>query len=437
MGCWISEVLLIKGCKLSKKRTAPGEPPPADEFPGLKESVDAILRELNQGYLTVPKGVPKTTATQTFGYAARQLIANFEVHVDQHAPGFLECWMRNHLRAIIHPLDRDRQIVRKSVDFVRSANTDAILPASLTARLNEDQIERLNALKVRYQEKKGTLLTDPDLKKDRAKLLTFLLTLRREIESLNSLAEKKYFTLLPEASITNAHIRLDTRCMAYIAKKLEALTGSSADKLAKDRDLVWKSLFDLEKMKQLKKKWKFSETITTDGVGVSILFERNIPTPPNMKIPKTDPVFLNAFDRGLLWESQVKFEPEATSSQHYRFIAIDPGIKNPVASVDMLDGSRYRLSQAHYNSLFRSHKICRKKLEHKYHRRCLRTFSSDECILNEISQKAIRFFRPQKHTTTRVKIIRSEKSRGERTGKEWHHHHYIVCLYYWLQSSSW
>src|SRR3989338_5671792 len=85
-----------------------------------------------------------------------------------------------------------------------------------------------------------------------------------------------------------------------------------------------------------------------------------------MKIPKTDPVFLNAFDRGLLWESQVKLEPEATSSQHYRFIAIDPGIKNPVASVDMLDGSRYRLSQAHYNSLFRSHNICRKKLEHKY-----------------------------------------------------------------------
>ena len=109
--------------------------------------------------------------------------------------------MRNHLRAIIHPQDRDRQIVRKSVDFVRSANTDAILPASLTARLNEDQIERLNALKVRYQEKKGTLLTDPDLKKDRAKLLTFLLTLRREIESLDSLAEKKYFTLRPEASI--------------------------------------------------------------------------------------------------------------------------------------------------------------------------------------------------------------------------------------------
>src|SRR3989338_2272055 len=75
----------------------------------LKEIVDAILRELNQGYLKVPKGVPKTTATQTFGYAARQLITNFEVHVDQHAPGFLECWMRNHLRAIIPPLDRDRQ----------------------------------------------------------------------------------------------------------------------------------------------------------------------------------------------------------------------------------------------------------------------------------------------------------------------------------------
>ena len=33
---------VIKGCKLNKKRTALGEPPPADEFPGLKESVDAI-----------------------------------------------------------------------------------------------------------------------------------------------------------------------------------------------------------------------------------------------------------------------------------------------------------------------------------------------------------------------------------------------------------
>src|SRR3989338_7856021 len=115
--------------------------------------------------------------------------------------------------------------------------------------------------------------------------------------------------------------------MAYIAKELEALTGSSAQKLAKDHELVPSSLFDLEKMKQLKKKWKFSETITTDGVGISILFERNIPTPPNMKIPNTDPVFRSVFDRGLLWESQVKLEPDATSSQHYRFIAIDPGIK--------------------------------------------------------------------------------------------------------------
>src|SRR3989338_10010587 len=56
------------------------------------------------------------------------------------------------------------------------------------------------------------LLTDPNLKKHRAKLLTSLLTLRREIESLNSLAEKKYSTLLHEASITSAHIRLDTIC---------------------------------------------------------------------------------------------------------------------------------------------------------------------------------------------------------------------------------
>src|SRR3989338_3974751 len=71
----------------------------------------------------------------------------------------------DHLRAIIHPLDRDRQIVRKSVDFVRSANTDAILPASLTARLNEDQIERLNALKVRYQEKKRNTINRPRLEK--------------------------------------------------------------------------------------------------------------------------------------------------------------------------------------------------------------------------------------------------------------------------------
>src|SRR3989338_5534789 len=59
---------------------------------------------------------------------------------------------------VIHPLDRDRQIVRKSVDFVRSANTDAILPASLTARLNEDQIERLNALRSITRGKKESYL---------------------------------------------------------------------------------------------------------------------------------------------------------------------------------------------------------------------------------------------------------------------------------------
>ena len=33
-------------------------------------------------------------------------------------------------------------------------------------------------------------------------------------------------------------------------QELKALTGSSADKLAKDHERVWKSLFDLEKMKR-------------------------------------------------------------------------------------------------------------------------------------------------------------------------------------------
>ena len=66
--------------------------------------------------------------------------------------------------------------------------------------------------------------------------------------------EKKYFTLLPEASITSAHIRLDTVCIAHIAKMLNVLTGAGKE-LAEDRELVWSSLFDLKKMKQLKKKW--------------------------------------------------------------------------------------------------------------------------------------------------------------------------------------
>ena len=94
------------GLAAIQTETKPDEPPPADKFPGLKESVEAILLGLNQGYLKVPDDVPKNTATQAFGYAARQLITNFEVHLGKHSPGFLECWMRNHLRAIIHPLDR-------------------------------------------------------------------------------------------------------------------------------------------------------------------------------------------------------------------------------------------------------------------------------------------------------------------------------------------
>ena len=60
---------LLKG-KSNKKRALPGEPLPADRFPGLKESVDAILRELNQGYLTVPKAVPKSTDPNNWVHGA-------------------------------------------------------------------------------------------------------------------------------------------------------------------------------------------------------------------------------------------------------------------------------------------------------------------------------------------------------------------------------
>src|SRR3989338_1277148 len=45
------------------------------------------------------------------------------------------------------------------------------------------------------------------------------------------------------SSITSAHIRLDTRCLAHIAKELNILTGTGKD-LVKDPDLVWSSLFD-------------------------------------------------------------------------------------------------------------------------------------------------------------------------------------------------
>jgi hypothetical protein len=136
--------------------------------------------------------------------------------------------------------------------------------------------------------------------------------------------EKKLFQFCPlRKTLIPKYMTIDTKTlitMLFNTKKHETTQGKLLDNLNDSKELIWKSLFNMEKINTLMNvdKYTFNHMFSTDGVGCSLLFTRvdardtNLPPPKNTGYKEYDYITELANE-------------ELNHLKDYNKVAIDPG----------------------------------------------------------------------------------------------------------------
>ena len=141
--------------------------------------------------------------------------------------------------------------------------------------------------------------------------------------------EKKLFQFCPlRKTLIPKYMNIDTKTlitMLFDTKKHKTTQGKLLDKVNESKELIWKSLFDMEKINKLMNpnKYIFNHMFSTDGVGCSLVFIR-----VDMKdktIPQNNKTTCNdEYD----YITELSNE-ELNHLKDYNKVAIDPG-KNTI-----------------------------------------------------------------------------------------------------------
>lgn len=140
--------------------------------------------------------------------------------------------------------------------------------------------------------------------------------------------EKKLFQFCPlRKSLIPKYMNIDTKTlitMLFDTKKHKTTQGKLLDKLNENKELIWNSLFNMEKINKLMntERYVFNHMFSTDGVGCSLLFVR-----VDMK-DKTIQENTNSSCSDYDYITELP-EEELNHLKDYNKVAIDPG-KNTI-----------------------------------------------------------------------------------------------------------
>jgi hypothetical protein len=140
--------------------------------------------------------------------------------------------------------------------------------------------------------------------------------------------EKKLFQFCPlRKSLIPKYMNIDTKTlitMLFDTKKHKTTQGKLLDKLNENKELIWNSLFNMEKINKLMntERYVFNHMFSTDGVGCSLLFVR-----VDMK-DKTIQENTNSSCSEYDYITELP-EEELNHLKDYNKVAIDPG-KNTI-----------------------------------------------------------------------------------------------------------
>lgn len=352
-----------------------------NRYLGLDQSIDYVERLLDYRFPDTP--FMDTIFCQLGSSTATRMLTNIRVLLSCHLESSLQIWLKNQIRSVMSEEEYDDQrthmkkylkspsttLTKTVVELYerRKVHVQAILELLQSEKLDGEENEEVVLPKEKKTKRQKTQpkpkLTDAEkaAKKTRVdqayfQALRLMYDLRLESERLETQSDRSFKTIsvLPEAHFKLNNILLDTRIMAYWRKKYIEVEkpkrklnqkGEQKEKQQKCqteqvklknpeyRAEVWSFFFDVTKLRRLRKAWTFQESISTNGIQVSVGFHKSV-----KKFEKREPPAigqkppLTKLAPGLYSEQSILDRYSGWDDNKIRFVANDPGVINLVST---------------------------------------------------------------------------------------------------------
>jgi hypothetical protein len=364
---------------------------------GVKHAIEFVRNHCPQAKLMEPPAhLGDSVLTALTSIAARQLAANVVTHCKTVLAISLEHWLTNHLRAGMTEEEYANQ--REAMPQHRKNFESKLSAAQLAAyRDYSYQVKRLSTLFAKKRKKKSD---DEEEQEEEAEdtqeefhpedekeeddefpedppddlteqAISFLFSMRREVEELELSTGRtlKAVAVLPEGKQDFNYILIDNTVLCHLYNNYTGVTMQEAKENPK---AAWDFFFDLEIIDKLRnnndnndKKWRFKQSLRTDGVGAVMLFEGLVlkHKKKKKKVKKKEkkeevqkkarkrylkPLEQRHLKPGFVSEKDLLERHRLYDKKELRFSAVDPGVHNLVATVDMQNGATFGISQRGY-----------------------------------------------------------------------------------------
>ena len=303
-------------------KLAGGPKRPAPEYAAtLLAASDSVLRLAGIRCPVYAGKLKKTAVSNIMGYMLKQLAENLATHVDTHVHDCLRNWLNNEIRARLPP-----------AEYVHPRHRGHI------GRWRKRLGELAPDLEARFQELNVKLKT---LRTTGAKV-EFMFGLRRQVDQLETETGRamKLFSVIPQASIGIAPIRIDSLIMGHIFKAIDPACRLTAAQLCSEQS-TWNAAFNMTKISKLRRNATFGLSIQTDGVAAMVLVCSAAPL-------STKP--LTAREKRVRRTTDTSSGTSSTIPVRPGLVAIDPGVKSIITAVQLDDPTRpaLQISQRGY-----------------------------------------------------------------------------------------
>jgi hypothetical protein len=254
----------------------------------------------------------------TIGYTATSILACFETNIKSH--------FTKHLKRFIN-IQFEKENQTKEERQIIYKNTKLIFDDIIN---NGDKSE--NEYKIWKDRNKSFLIPEKikknvyyDLECNPQNYLFPLIYMSLKLEE----QEKKLFQFCPlRKTLIPKYMTIDTKTiitMLFDTKKHKTTQGKLLDKLNENKEIIWNSLFDIEKINKLMNpnKYIFNHMFSTDGIGCSLVFIKSDMKDKDIQ-QNNNKTSCNEYD----YITELSNE-ELNHLKDYNKVAIDPG-KNTI-----------------------------------------------------------------------------------------------------------
>jgi len=346
----IDKVLILNVMKIvcGEKHTNTGKPPKRETIE-LKDKLTAFYTEHYKPY-TQPEQLDYEYMSNVLSYLCEDIMTMYENNIQLHYVDYVErfvnvVWKKKMLVEKIRkifPTKKEREArIRHLEKELRQIKNDLLNVDSSVAYTSKPYYhnwivqQKKNILPVKEKFQKQSIYYD--LKCKPMDYFPGMIAMMKQVENdLESISN--VFPL--RSSIAPGYIRLDTITLVNMLLRKEQ--GKKSDysnqgNTKKHEDKIWNFFFRKEKKVFRKTGYSFHHMISTDGVGVSILFLRDDLVGKKLPIAK----------KGLSRELYIDELNDYSGLQDKKIVGIDPGKEDLIYCVDdaSKDANIFRYSQ--------------------------------------------------------------------------------------------